>query len=81
MRHLRVLICSVDAQTPAEMTERAAFDLPTTDVTALPPETALADLAATPQETGNASLQRVLHAQGETIDPAWAEQPRPRFFP
>ncbi len=81
MRHIRVLICSVDAQTPDEMTELAAFDLPTTDIAALQAETALDDLETTTHETGNAILRRVLQAQWETIDTALAEQHRQRFSP
>jgi hypothetical protein len=55
MRRIRVLICSVDEQTPDEMTELACFDLPATDVTTLRPETALHELEATTHQTGNAT--------------------------
>ncbi len=81
MRHIRVLICSVDAQTPDEMTELAALDLPTIDVTTLQPETALDDLETTTHAMGHAILRRVLQAQWETIDTALAEQHRQRFSP
>ncbi len=81
MRRIRVLICSVDEEMPDEMTELAAFDLPTTDASALRPETALDDLETTTQETGNAILRRVLQAQWETIDAQLTEDHRQRFSP
>jgi len=81
MRHIRVLICSVDEQTPDDMTELASFDLPAPDVAALQPETALDDLEATTHETGNAILRCVLQAQWETIDATLAEQHRQLFSP
>ncbi len=81
MRRIRVLICSVDETTPDEMTELAAFDLPTTDVAALRPETTLDDLETTTQETGNAILRRVLQAQWETIDAQLTGDHRQRFSP
>ncbi len=81
MRRIRVLICSVDETTPDELTELAAFDLPTAEVTALRPETALDNLATTTHETGNAILRRVLQAQWETIDAQLTEDHRQRFPP
>ncbi len=81
MRRIRVLICSVDEEVPDEVTELAAFDLPTTDVTALQPETALDDLESRTQQTGNAILRRVLQAQWETIDAQLTEDHRERFSP
>ncbi len=81
MRRIRVLICSVDEATPDEMTELAAFDLPSTDVAKLRPETALDDLETTTQETGNIILRRVLQAQWETIDAQLTEDHRQRFSP
>ena len=65
MRRIRVLICSVDEELPDELTELAAFDLPTPDVTTLRPEAALDDLETTTQETGNAILRRLLQATGD----------------
>ncbi len=55
MRRMRGLIGSVEEDKPDEMTERACFDLPATDVTALEPETALDERETTSHETGNAS--------------------------
>ena len=81
MRRIRVLICSVDEEQPEEMTELAAFDLPTADVTALRPETALDNLETTTQETGNAILRRVLQAQWDTIDAQLTQDHRQRFSP
>jgi hypothetical protein len=81
MRRIRVLICSVDEQTPDEMTELACFDLPAIDVTTLQPETALHQLETTTHETGNAILRHLLQTQWETIDTALAEQHRQRFSP
>jgi hypothetical protein len=81
MRRIRVLICSVDEELPDEMTELAAFDLPTTDVAALRPETALDELETTTHQTGNAILRRVLQAQWETIDAQLTEDHRQRFSP
>ena len=65
MRHIRVLICRVDDPASDLMTELAAFDLPATDVTALPPETALDHLETVTQETGNAILRRTGCPLGE----------------
>jgi hypothetical protein len=81
MRRIRVLICSVDEQTPDELTELACFDLPATDVTTLRPETALHELETTTHQTGNAILRHLLQTQWETIDTALAEQHRQRFSP
>ena len=81
MRRIRVLICSVEEETPDEMTELAYFDLPSADVTALQPETALDALETTTHETGNAILRRVLQAQWETIDAQLTENHRQRFSP
>ena len=46
MSHIRVIVCRVDDPASDQMTELAAFDLPTTDVSALQPETALDALEA-----------------------------------
>jgi hypothetical protein len=79
MRRIQVLICSIDENTPDEMTELACFDLPATDVTALQPETALDDLETTTLETGNAILRRVVQAQWDVIDARLTELHRQRF--
>src|SRR5918997_453599 len=79
MHRIRVLICSVEEDTPDEMSELACFDLPVTDVTTLQPETALDDLETTTHETGNAILRRVLQAQWDTIDTRLVELHRQRF--
>ena len=81
MRRIRVVICSVEEETPDEMTELACFDLPAADVTTLHPETALDDLETTTHETGNAILRRVLQAQWDTLDAQLMEQHRQRFSP
>lgn len=81
MRRIQVVIREVDDQTAAPPKELATFDLPTTDVAALNPETALDNLEATTHETGNAILRRTLQAQWELIDAVLAEQYRQRFFP
>jgi hypothetical protein len=81
MSHIRVLICRVDDPDTDHMTELAAFDLPTTDVTALQPDTALDDLESTTQETGNAILRRALQAQWDLIDAELTEQHRQAFSP
>jgi len=70
MRHIRVLICQVDDGTPDLMSELACFDLATPDVATLQPETALDVLEAATQETGQAILRRLLHAQWDQIDAA-----------
>jgi hypothetical protein len=59
---MRVLICRVDDPASEQMTELAAFDLPTTDVSTLQPGTALDELEVTIQETGNVILRRTLQA-------------------
>ena len=81
MRRIRVVICEVDDQTPDTMTELAAFDLPTTDVASLQPETALDDLERTTAETGHAILRRTLQARWNLVDAALAEQHRQGFSP
>ena len=81
MSRIRVLICRVDDPSSDTMTELAAFDLPTPNVATLRPETALDDLEASTQATGQQILQRVLQAQWETIDSALAEQYRQTFPP
>jgi len=70
MRHTRVLICQIDDARPDLMTEVACFDLATPDVATLQPETALDALEARTQETGQAILRRLLHAQWDEIDAA-----------
>src|SRR5919107_641947 len=79
MRRIRVLICSVEEDTPDEMTELACFDLPATDVSTLQPETALDDLETTTHETGNVILRHLVQAQWDTIDAHLTELHRQRF--
>jgi len=81
MNHIRVLICRVDDPASEHMTELAAFDLPTTDVSALQPETALDELESTTHEIGNAILRRTLQAQWDLIDADLTEQHRRSFSP
>ncbi len=81
MSHVRVLICRVDDPASDQMTELAAFDLPTTDVSALHPETALDALETTTQETGTAILRRTLQAQWDLIDAELTDQHRQAFSP
>jgi hypothetical protein len=81
MRHIRVLVCEVDDQTPETMLELAAFDLPPADVAQLQPEHALDQLEQTTHQVGNAVLRRVLQAQWETIDAQLADQYRQAFSP
>jgi len=81
MSHIRVLICRVDDPAADQMTELAAFDLPSADVSTLQPETALDDLETTTQETGNAIARRTLQAQWDLIDAELADQHRQAFSP
>ncbi len=85
MSHIRVLICRVDDPASDQMTERAAFDLPATDVATLQPETALDALETTTQETGTAILRRtgcpLGEAQWDLIDADLTEQHRQAFSP
>ena len=81
MRRIQVVIREVDDQTADPPKELATFDLPTADVAALNPDTALDNLEATTHETGTAILRRTLQAQWEVIDAALAEQYRQRFSP
>ncbi len=81
MRHIRVVVCEVDDQTPDTMRQLAAFDLPPADVAALQSETALDDLEQTTQDIGNAVLRRVLQAQWDTIDAELTDQHRQSFSP
>ena len=63
MRRIRVLICSIEEDTPDDMTELACFELPATDVMTLQPETALDALETTTHATGNAILRRLVRAR------------------
>jgi hypothetical protein len=81
MRRIQVVIREVDDQTTGPPKELATFDLPTTDIAALTPETTLDDLEATTHETGTAILRRALQAQWDVVDAALAEQYRQRFSP
>ena len=81
MSHIRVLICRVDEPTSDTLTELAAFDLPAADVAALQPDTALDDLEAATQTTGNAILRHLLQAQWDIIDAQLTEQHRRSFPP
>ncbi len=81
MRHIRVLVCEVDDQTPETMRELAAFDLPPADVAQLQPEQALDQLEQTTHAVGNAVSRRVLQAQWETIDAQLADEYRRSFPP
>jgi len=56
MSHIRVLICRVDDPATEQMTEVAAFDLPTPDVAILKPTTTLDDLETVTQRTGTADF-------------------------
>src|SRR5438067_799041 len=79
MSYIRVLICRVDDPTSDQLTELAAFDLPSKDPTTLQSDTALDELEAVTHQTGNAILRRVLQAQWETIDTQLTEEYRQRF--
>lgn len=81
MRHIRVLVCEVDEQTPDASRQLAAFDLPPTPVAGLQPTTALDDLEQRTYTVGNAILRRVLQAQWETVDAQLAEAYRQHFPP
>jgi len=60
----------VDDQTTEPPKELATFDLPTTDIAALKPETTLDDLEAIIHATGAAILRRTLQAQWDVLEPA-----------
>ncbi len=81
MSHICVLICRVDDPAADQMTELAAFDLPTTDISTLRPETALDELEMMAHATGNAILRRTLQAQWDIIDTELTEQHRQAFSP
>ena len=81
MRHLQVVICEVDDQTPDHRRELARFDLPPTEVAALQPATALDTLEQTTFETGNAILRGLLHAHWNAVDAELVAQYRQRFPP
>jgi len=81
LSHIRVLICRVDDPTTEQMTELAAFDLPTPDLTTLEPTTALDDLETVTHETGNAILRRALQAQWDLFDAALVAQHRQQCCP
>ncbi len=81
MRHIRVVVCEVDDQTPDAMRQLAAFDLPPANVAALQPKTTLDDLEQTTHDVGNVILRRVLQAQWDTIDAEMTDQHRQAFSP
>jgi hypothetical protein len=68
MRYIRVLICSVDDQSPDEMMELACFDLPAMGGTALQAETALDEIETMTHGTGTYRLRRG-HADGHAVRP------------
>ena len=81
MRRIQVVIREVDDQSTQPPKEVATFDLSTTDIAALSPETTLDDLEAITHETGIAILRRALQAQWDVVDAALADQYRQRFSP
>ena len=81
MSHIRVLICRVDDPASNQMTELAAFDLPTTDTSTLQPQTIPDELEMTTHATGNAILRHALQAQWDIIDTELTEQHRRAFSP
>ena len=81
MRRIQVVIQEVDDATADLPKQLATFELPEADLASLRPETALDDLEATTQTTGNAILRRTLQAQWDLVDAALAEQYRQRFSP
>jgi hypothetical protein len=81
MSCIRVLICRVDDENDAQMTELASVDMPEVDISTLKPETALDELEATTYEQGQAILRRLLQVQWAGIDKTLAEQYRQRFSP
>jgi len=81
MRRIQVVIQEVDDATVEPPKQLATFDLPQAVLASLRPETALDDLEATTQQTGNAILRRTLQAQWDVVDAALAEQYRQRLSP
>jgi hypothetical protein len=81
MRRIQVVIQEIDDVTTEPPKQLATFDLPQADLASLRPETALDDLEATTQQTGNAILRRTLQAQWDVVDAALAEQYRRRLSP
>ena len=81
MHRIQVVIQEVDDATIDPPKQLATFDLPPSDLASLRPETALDDLEATTQTTGNAILRRTLQAQWDVVDAALAEQYRQRLSP
>ena len=76
MSHIRALICRVDDPASNHMTELAAFDLPTTDISTLQPETALDKLEMPTHPTDNAILRHTLQAQWNLSDAELADKHR-----
>jgi len=81
MRRIQVVIQEVDDATSDPPKQLATFALPEAAIASLRPETALDDLEATTQSTGNAILRRTLQAQWDVVDAALAEQYRQRLSP
>jgi len=81
MRRIQVVIQELDDATADPPKQLATFELPQADLASLRPETALDDLEATTQTTGNAILRRTLQAQWDLLDAALAEQYRQRLSP
>lgn len=81
MSHFRLLLCRVEEENPDRMTEIAAFDLPKTNLSQMPPETALDRLEQQTFENGNALLRQLFQAQWEEVDTCLTEQARQDFSP
>src|SRR5512138_2868346 len=79
MSHIRVVLCRVDDPASDQLTELAAFDLPTPDVAPLEPTTALDNLETVTQQTGNPIPRRVLQAQSDVIDAALLAEQRQHY--
>ena len=81
MSQIRIVICRVDEQNPAEMKEIASYDLPKTEIRTLDAERALDEMEATLHKQGQAVLKRALQAQFEEMDRDLVEAYRQDFPP
>lgn len=81
MSHVRVIICRVEEDEAAGMTELASFDLPGAEVARLEAERALDEIEATTVQVGQRILQQLIRVQWEEIDRQVGEAQRAAFSP
>jgi len=79
MNRIRILVCRLDDAESDQMTELAAFDLPSSTFTAGQSETTLDEVEAATLETGHLALRVALQAQWAAVDARLADAYLQRF--